>query len=125
MATNRMSKPTLRREDGFTLVELMVALVILTIGLLPLAFVQTRAQQDVFDSGRYTEALQIAQLQMEETKSQGFGVAVTDTGSVDNFTWIRDVQNVGQGLDQITISVNWSERGDARQVRLINQLSFR
>jgi prepilin-type N-terminal cleavage/methylation domain-containing protein len=120
-----MSKPTLRREDGFTLVELMVALVILTIGLLPLAFVQTRAQQDVFDSGRYTEALQIAQLQMEETKSQGFGVAVTDTGSVDNFTWIRDVQNVGQGLDQITISVNWSERGDARQVRLINQLSFR
>ena len=125
MATNRMSKQTLRREDGFTLVELMVALVILTIGLLPLAFVQTRAQQDVFDSGRYTEALQIAQLQMEETKSQGFGVAVTDTGSVDNFTWIRDVQNVGQGLDQITISVNWSERGDARQVRLINQLSFR
>lgn len=125
MATNRMSKPTPRREDGFTLVELMVALVILTIGLLPLAFVQTRAQQDVFDSGRYTEALEIAQLQMEETKSQGFGVAATDTGTVDNYQWIRDVQNVGQGLDQITVSVSWSERGDQRQVKLINRLSFR
>jgi prepilin-type N-terminal cleavage/methylation domain-containing protein len=113
------------QEDGFSLVELMVALVILTIGLLPLAFVQTRAQQDVFDSGRYTEALTIAQLQMEEAKAMGFGAAPTDTGAVDNYTWIRDVQNVDTGLDQITVSVTWNERGDPRTVRLINQISFR
>lgn len=124
MATNRAPRRA-RRDDGFSLVELMVALVILTIGLLPLAFVQTRAQQDVFDSGRYTEALAIAQLQMEETKSLGFGVADTDTGTVDNYTWIRDVQNVGLGLDQISVSVTWNERGAPRTVRLINQLSFR
>lgn len=114
-----------RREAGFSLVELMVALVILTIGLLPLAFVQTRAQQDVFDSGRSTEALAIAQLQMEEAKSLGFGVAATDTGTVDNYTWIRDVQNVSVGLDQVTVNVNWNERGDARSVSLINRISFR
>ncbi len=122
MATNRTPE---RREDGFSLVELMVALVILTIGLLPLAFVQTRAQQDVFDSGRYSEALTIATLQMEEAKSQGFGVAATDTGTVDNYTWIRDVQNVSLGLDQISVSVTWNERGNPRTVRLINRLSFR
>jgi len=125
MATNRAPAPESRREAGFSLVELMVALVILTIGLLPLAFVQTRAQQDVFDSGRHTEALAIAQLQMEEAKSLGFGVAVTDTGQVDSYTWIRDVQNVGVGLDQITVNVNWNERGDARSVTLINRISFR
>ncbi len=125
MVTKHAPQPTSRREDGFTLVELMVALVILTIGLLPLAFVQTRAQQDVFDSGRYTEALAIAQLQMEETKSLGFGNAPTDSGTVDNYQWVRNVQNVGQGLDQITISVNWNERGDQRTVRLINRISFR
>lgn len=125
MATNRAPAPECRREAGFSLVELMVALVILTIGLLPLAFVQTRAQQDVFDSGRHTEALAIAQLQMEEAKSLGFGVATADTGQVDNYTWIRDVQNVSNGLDQITVSVNWNERGDPRTVRLINRISFR
>ena len=125
MATNRAPAPESRREAGFSLVELMVALVILTIGLLPLAFVQTRAQQDVFDSGRHTEALAIAQLQMEEAKSLGFGVAATDTGQVDSYTWIRDVQNVGVGLDQITVNVNWNERGDARSVTLINRISFR
>jgi prepilin-type N-terminal cleavage/methylation domain-containing protein len=123
MATSRAVQE--RRDGGFSLVELMVALVILTIGLLPLAFVQTRAGQDVFDSGRYTEALTIAQLQMEETKSLGFGVAATDSGQVDSYTWIRDVQNIGTGLDQITVSVSWNERGTPRTVRLINQISFR
>lgn len=125
MATSRALAPEGRREAGFSLVELMVALVILTIGLLPLAFVQTRAQQDVFDSGRHTEALAIAQLQMEEAKSLGFGVAVADTGVVDSYTWIRDVQNISAGLDQITVNVNWNERGDARSVTLINRISFR
>ncbi|MCI0452282.1 MAG: prepilin-type N-terminal cleavage/methylation domain-containing protein [Candidatus Latescibacteria bacterium] len=124
MAINREPN-THRREEGFSLVELMVALVILTIGLLPLAFVQTRAQQDVFDSGRYTEALTIATLEMEQTKSLGFGVAATDTGTVDNYTWIRDVQNVTPTLDQITVSVSWNERGTPRVVRIINRLSDR
>jgi prepilin-type N-terminal cleavage/methylation domain-containing protein len=124
MATNRVSNAH-HREKGFSLVELMVALVILTIGLLPLAFVQTRAQQDVFDSGRYTEAITIATLQMEETKSLGFGVAVTDTGTVDNYTWIRNVQNVSPTLDQITVSVSWVERGTPRAVQIINRLSDR
>jgi prepilin-type N-terminal cleavage/methylation domain-containing protein len=124
MATNR-APIACCREEGFSLVELMVALVILTIGLLPLAFVQTRAQQDVFDSGRYTEALTIATLEMEQTKSLGFGVAVPDTGSVDNYTWIRDVQNISPTLDQITVSVSWNERGSPRVVRIINRLSDR
>ncbi|MCH7549593.1 MAG: prepilin-type N-terminal cleavage/methylation domain-containing protein [Candidatus Krumholzibacteriota bacterium] len=52
------------RNSGFTLVELMVVLVILTIGLLPLALVQTRAQQDVFETGQFSNAVQIAQLQI-------------------------------------------------------------
>lgn len=125
MVTRQTLEQAHRREDGFSLVELMVALVVLTIGLLPLAFVQTRAHQDVFDSGRYTEALTIANLQMEETKSMGFGVAATDTGTVDNFTWVRDVTNVSPGLDQIVVNVTWNERGQPRNVRLINRLSMR
>ena len=61
------------RSAGFTLIELMVVLIILAIGLLPLALVQTRAQQDVFESGQFSDAVQIAQLQMESAKSLGFG----------------------------------------------------
>jgi len=120
---NRMRRRT--PERGFSLVELMVVLVVLAIGLLPLAFVQTRAQQEVVDSGRSTEALALAQLQMETAKSQGFGVAVSDTGNVGNYQWIQDVQNVSFGLDQVSVTVSWSERGRPMNVAVINRVSMR
>jgi prepilin-type N-terminal cleavage/methylation domain-containing protein len=113
------------RNTGFSLVELMVVLVILAIGLLPLALIQTRAQQDVFESGQYTEALQVAQLQMESAKSQGFGSAVTDSGAVDSFTWRATVSNVSFGLDQIVVDVQWNEKGRQRTVQIIDRVSFR
>jgi len=97
---------------GFSLVELMVVLVILTVGLLPLALVQTRAQQDVFESGQFSEAVQVANLQMESAKSLGFGNAAADSGVADGvYTWNRQVQPVGgtTGLDQITVTVSWNE----------------
>lgn len=113
------------RSGGFSLVELMVVLVILAIGLLPLALIQTRAQQDVFESGQYTEALQVAQLQMEAAKSQGFGNAVTDSGVVDVYAWKATVTNVSFGLDQIVVQVQWNEKGRQRNIQIMDRISFR
>ena len=113
------------RSAGFSLVELMVVLVILTIGLLPLALIQTRAQQDVFESGQYTEALQVAQLQMEVAKSSGFGNVVTDSGLVDVYTWRATVSNVSFGLDQVVVDVRWDEKGRQRNIQIMDRLSFR
>jgi prepilin-type N-terminal cleavage/methylation domain-containing protein len=113
------------RSAGFSLVELMVVLVILTIGLLPLALIQTRAQQDVFESGQYTEALQVAQLQMEVAKSSGFGNVATDSGLVDVYTWRATVSNVSFGLDQVVVDVRWNEKGRQRNIQIMDRLSFR
>jgi prepilin-type N-terminal cleavage/methylation domain-containing protein len=113
------------KQEGFSLVELMVVLVILTIGLLPLAIVQTRAQQDVFESGQFSDALNVAQMQMETAKSQGFGNAETDSGQVDIYRWRTTVTNVGFGLDRITVSVGWNEKGQQRSVQVVNMISIR
>lgn len=114
-----------RASAGFSLVELLVVMVILAIGLLPLALVQTRAQQDVYESGQYTEALQVAQLQMESAKSLGFGNVQTDSGLVDIYTWRADVNNVSFGLDQIVVTVQWNEKGRQRNIQIMDRISFR
>jgi prepilin-type N-terminal cleavage/methylation domain-containing protein len=114
------------RSGGFTLIELMVVLVILTIGLLPLALVQTRAQQDVFESGQFSDAVQVAQLEMESAKALGFGNITVDSGTVDGvYAWDRQVVNVSLGLDQITVNVNWMEKGDPQSVVITDMISFR
>jgi prepilin-type N-terminal cleavage/methylation domain-containing protein len=110
---------------GFSLVEIMVVLVILAVGLLPLAFVQTRAQQNVHDSGRFSEALALAEQQMESIKSVGFGNAAPDSGFVGNFQWRSNVQNVSPGLDQLSVRVDWTERGRPQRVTVVNLISFR
>jgi prepilin-type N-terminal cleavage/methylation domain-containing protein len=117
-------------SGGFSLVELMVVMVILTIGLLPLAFIQTRAQQNVADSGRFTEALALAQLQMESAKSLGSGNVTADSGAVDNYQWRRDVTNLVPGpvparLDRVAVSVAWAERGRQRNLEIVNMISAR
>ncbi len=114
------------RRDGFTLVELMVVLVILTVGLLPLALVQTRASQDVLESSMWTQAVEVAQLQMESARALGFGNIAPDTGLVDSaYTWTRQVQNVSFGLDQVTIDVTWNEKGKQRTIQVSDLVSFR
>lgn len=117
-------------EQGFSLVELMVVMVILTIGLLPLAFIQTRAQQNVADSGRFTEALALGQMQMETAKSLGSGNVFPDSGAVDNYQWRRDVTNLVPGpfpvrLDRVAVAVTWNERGRQQTLEIVNMVSAR
>lgn len=115
----------LANKRGLGLVELMIVMIVLSIGIIPIALVQTRSNTDVFNSGQRTEALNIGQMQMERTKAMGFNNAVSDSGTVDQYDWRTVVQPAGFGLREITVTVQWKEQGAARSIQLNNVLSTR
>jgi len=104
--------PALDRE-GFSLVEILMVLMILSIGILPVVMIQHRARKEVSESDRYTQAVTIAQAQMERIKGMGFGVAAPDSGQAGEIEWVCNVTNVGIGLDRIEVTASWrSDRGE-------------
>lgn len=103
------SGPGVSRERGVTLIELMVALLVIAVGIMALSGVQTRSSNDVYATGRQTRALSLAQEKIEETRAGGFAAAVADTGVSDGFNWITQVDSVNVGLRQITVTVSWDE----------------
>jgi len=118
----------LRKINGVTLIELMVVLVVLSIGIIPIALVQTRSNRDVFESGQHSEALNVANQQMETVKSLGFNNAVSDSGTAgasNTYAWRRIVQPAGFGLSNVTVRVQWQEGGNQRTIQLENLLSMR
>lgn len=92
-------------RDGFTLVEVMVVLVIITIGILPLALVQTRARQEVGEADRFTQAMTIAQEQLEWAKGLGFASAAADSGTEGAVFWRTQVDSLDFGLNRVRVTV--------------------
>ncbi len=91
-------------NEGFSLVEILMVLMILTVGIIPLAVVQHHARKEVQESNSYTLSLNVAQSQLERLKGMGFGNAAADSGVVDNVQWRAQVVNVSFGLDRITVT---------------------
>jgi prepilin-type N-terminal cleavage/methylation domain-containing protein len=112
-------------RTGFTLPEIMVVLLIVTIGIVPLAVVQSSARREVGRSDRYTQALALAQSQFEQMKGAGFGAAAADSGQVAQLRWVSDVQNVSFGLDRISVTVRWRDGGGMRTVQVAGLQSMR
>jgi prepilin-type N-terminal cleavage/methylation domain-containing protein len=110
---------------GFTLVELMIALVVIAIGVMALSGVQTRSSRDVYATGRSTRALALAQQRIEIKRAGGYAAAVTDSGQQDNFEWIARVDSAGIDLKSIDVTVTWPEQMQTQSVRLTTLISAR
>ena len=112
-------------QGGFTLTEIIVVLGILAIGILPLAMVQSRARRDVSRSDQYTQALNIAQSELEQMKGLGFGNAVADSGQVGTIQWWANVTNVSFGLERYDVTVTWPDGTNNRTVQVSDLNSMR
>lgn len=112
-------------REGFTLVEILMVMMILSVGILPIAIIQHRARSEVTRSDVYTQAVTVAQAQLERLKSRGFGNIANEAGVDGVINWNATVNNVGFGLDRLEVTVNWQEGGNAMNLTLADLVSMR
>ena len=113
--------PAAPGRAGFSLVEIMIVLVILAVGVLPIAVVQSQARREVVEADRHTEAIALAQAQLERLKGQGFGNIAAEAGAQGAFNWQAQVTNVSFGLDRVDVTVTWNT-ANANEVLTVSDL---
>ncbi|MEN8007276.1 MAG: type II secretion system protein [Candidatus Krumholzibacteriota bacterium] len=112
-------------NEGFTLVEIMMVLMILTVGVLPIIMIQHRARNEVSEADRSTQAIELAQLHLERTKGMGFGNAVNDAGQTGQIAWAVRVTNVAFGLDRVEVTTTWQNDGVQETLIIADLMSTR
>jgi len=122
----RRARRNLRPDRrGFSLVEIMMVLMILAVGVLPIAVIQHRARRAVGEADRHTQAIAVAQMQLERLKSQGFGNIADENGVSGNVTWVAQVANVSFGLDRVTVTTSWQNKGVVETLTVSDLISMR
>ncbi len=110
-----MSK--LRKNSGFTLIEIMIAIAVIAIGIFGMMSLVITVMKGNTLSKRVTTATTIAQEELENFKRMDYDNAVDDSGSdtAHNivYYWEADVQDDTPATDikTITIDVYWSSGG--------------
>ena len=85
-----------QNKNGFTLIELMVAMVVLAFGILGFMFLQTRSIEGRVFSREMNRAITIAQQHMEILMGTDFDDSLLDMGNHPTATEDSDGNNDGQ-----------------------------
>ena len=113
--------------DGFTLVEIMVAMVILSVGFMTMAGVAASVMRGNAHSSRMTTATTLAQEKMEEIRRVGYsGIPDAETTTVEDYDSIAHYHSykrivstaaahAADGIKMVTVSVCW-DSGSRRVV---------
>ena len=115
-----------RNQKGFTLLEVMISMIILSVALLALAGLQIISIRGNSFGGTMTEALTLARDRIEDMKRDDWdNVALgegNDTQVVRGINYARNwaVQMVGQ-TKEVTVTVSWDN--GIHQVSLATMLA--
>jgi type IV pilus assembly protein PilV len=116
-------------EKGLTLLEVLVAMVVLSLGLLALTKMQITAIQVNAASGRLTQATAIAQDKLEQLMALPYDdpqlddddlTPHTETRPAQGYTitWRVDQDALAVGVKTINLTVTWSNRGQPKTFSL-------
>ena len=114
------------KTRGFTLIEVLVALVILSVALLALAGLMVRTTRNNSFGGHMTEAATFAQDKLEELKAVSWLTLVpgsdlkTGSNGID-YTRSWDV-TTNANLKTITMTINWNDQ-TSHSINLLSVIS--
>ena len=113
---------------GFTLIEVLVAMIILSISLLALAGLMVTTTKNNAYGSHITEAATFAQDKLEELRSMRWGDILegSHTDHKNGSTGIDYTRNwnvtTNNSLKTITITINWNDR-TSHSISLVSVLS--
>ena len=101
---------------GYSLVELVAALTIFSLGVMGALTLFSACLRSTADSLSYTQGVLLAQGMLEETVAEGDLMAGSETGdfgtTYPRHSWEVEIEDTDQlGLMQMQVTVTWTERG--------------
>ena len=117
----------IQKQRGFTLVEIMVAITLLSIGLLGMAGLTVGIMRGNSLSSQVTTATALAQAKMEDIKRIGYsGTSASAEGynAISGYPLYRrdtvvDVDTPNVGMKTVTITVFWDSNASSIAVETI------
>jgi type IV pilus assembly protein PilV len=124
------SKSLISIEEGFTLIEIMIALVVMSIGLTALAAVQISAIRGNAFSKRMTTAMSIADGKMEQVKNGSYASIISESAIQviqSNMIFTRQVTVTNNSplanTKTVNVTVSWSEGSKSHAVPITTIVS--
>ena len=112
-------KNSVSKRNGFSLIEVMVALVLLAVGLLAIGGMQIVSIRGNAFSQKVTQATVLTQSKLEDLKKLPFADSSLSSGVHDEgvlsgsgFSRSYDVESISTTLKAVTVSVQWTEETD-------------
>jgi len=97
--------------NGFTLIEVMIAMVVLSVGLLAIAGMQISAIKGNSQASKITMATALIEEKLAGYKIMPYQSIVDEKGVIKEFSWTTTVDSntPANGLKTITVKASWSE----------------
>jgi type II secretion system protein I len=107
-----------KKSSGFTLLEILIALIIFSIGILALTSLTVTATRTGSYGGRTTEAVTFAQDKLEELKTNSWDKVVSGADQETGPTGINYARNwkvlekETRNLKTVSITIEWNDGAD-------------
>jgi type IV pilus modification protein PilV len=107
-SARRAGRGAARARRGFSLIELMVAMVLLTVGIMGLVAVSTYSLRQTNAAGRHSKAAMVAQSRMERLRSLDCSRIAGGSAVTDSVTESWSVTSVGNRTRTVTANFTYT-----------------